>query len=87
MIAALDDLILSRKFVRMCRRNLWRNKMTDFSGLALSGGRLLARRLALRRLLRRAVLAADEEHVGILLPPSVAAVLANAAVTSIAALP
>ena len=47
----------------------------------MSGGQLLAGAWRLRRLLRREVLAADEEHVGILLPPSVAAVLANAALT------
>jgi acyl-[acyl-carrier-protein]-phospholipid O-acyltransferase/long-chain-fatty-acid--[acyl-carrier-protein] ligase len=65
----------------MCRRNLWRKKVADSSGTAFSGGRLLAQTLAVRSLLRREILAAGEEHVGILLPPSVAAVLANAALT------
>lgn len=65
----------------MCRRNLWRKKVADSSGAALSGGRLLAQTLAVRSLLRREVLAAGEEHVGILLPPSVAAVLMNTALT------
>lgn len=77
----IDDLTLSRTFIRMCRRNLWRSKIADSSGSQMSGGQLLAGALALRRLLRRAVLAAAEEHVGILLPPSVGAVLANAALT------
>ena len=45
----------------------------------LTGGTLLVRTLVLRRLLLREVLAADEKFVGILLPPSVAAVVANAA--------
>ena len=76
-----DDLVLPRRFLRMCRRNLRRPKVVDSSGLELSGGALLTATLALRRLLRRQVLAADEAHVGILLPPSVAAVLANAALT------
>src|SRR5580700_11306752 len=77
----LTPLPLSRQFVRMCRRNLWRKKVADSSGTAFSGGRLLAQTLAVRSLLRREILAAGEEHVGILLPPSVAAVLANAALT------
>ena len=78
---ALDDLVLPRKFLRMCRRNLRRTKVVDSSGLELTGGTLLTATVALRRLLRRHVLAADETHVGILLPPSVAAVLSNAALT------
>ncbi len=76
-----DDLVLPRKFLRMCRRNLRRTKIIDSSGQELSGGSLLAATLAMRRLLRRQVLAADETHVGILLPPSVGAVLSNAALT------
>ena len=76
-----DDLVLPRKFLRMCRRNLRRTKIVDSSGMELTGGALLTATLALRRLLRREVLAADETHVGILLPPSVGAVLANAALT------
>ncbi len=39
------------------------------------------RSLILRRLLRREVLARDEKHVGLLLPPSVGGVLANAALS------
>ncbi len=65
----------------MCRRNLRRTKIVDSSGLELTGGALLTATLALRRLLRRQVLAADETHVGILLPPSVGAVLSNTALT------
>jgi acyl-[acyl-carrier-protein]-phospholipid O-acyltransferase / long-chain-fatty-acid--[acyl-carrier-protein] ligase len=74
-----DNLVLPRKFLRMCRGNLWRTKIIDSGGLELSGGGLLAAALALRRLIRRQVLAADETHVGILLPPSAGAVVANAA--------
>ncbi len=77
----MTPLVLSRQFIRMCRRNLWRNKVADSSGTALSGGGLLAQTLAVRSLLRREVLDVAEQHVGILLPPSVAAVLANTAVT------
>jgi acyl-[acyl-carrier-protein]-phospholipid O-acyltransferase/long-chain-fatty-acid--[acyl-carrier-protein] ligase len=77
----MTPLVLSRQFIRMCRRNLWRQKIADSSGAALSGGGLLARTLAVRSVLRRDVLAPGEEHVGILLPPSVAAVLMNTALT------
>ena len=56
-----------------------RHKLADTTGVDLTGGSLLARSLAFRRLLRRRVLTADEHCVGVLLPPSVAAVVANAA--------
>jgi acyl-[acyl-carrier-protein]-phospholipid O-acyltransferase / long-chain-fatty-acid--[acyl-carrier-protein] ligase len=78
---AFDDLVLPRRFLRMCRRNLRRKKIADSSGIELSGAALLTATLALRRLLRREVLSADENHVGILLPPLVATALANAALT------
>jgi acyl-[acyl-carrier-protein]-phospholipid O-acyltransferase/long-chain-fatty-acid--[acyl-carrier-protein] ligase len=73
------DLVLPRRFLRMCRRNLRRWKMADSSGATLSGAGLLAGSLAVRRLLRREVLAADERFVGVLLPPSLGAALVNAA--------
>lgn len=69
-----------RRFLRMARRNLFRSKIADSSGMELTGGRLLTAALVLRRLLRR-VLDDDERTVGLLLPPSVGAVIANAAVT------
>jgi len=72
-------MILPRMFVRMCRRNLRRSKAADSTGAELNGAELLTRALILRRLLRRGVLADDEQHVGLLLPPSVAASVANAA--------
>ncbi|MGQ9576356.1 MAG: AMP-binding protein [Thermoguttaceae bacterium] len=71
--------IPARRFVRMCRRNMRRGKVADTTGLELTGAELLARALMVRRLLVREVLAEDEKHVGLLLPPSVAGVLANAA--------
>jgi acyl-[acyl-carrier-protein]-phospholipid O-acyltransferase / long-chain-fatty-acid--[acyl-carrier-protein] ligase len=73
------DPILPRKFLRMCRRRMWRPKVADSTGAELTGADLLMRTLILRRLLRREVLAHDEQNVGLLLPPSVAAVVANAA--------
>ncbi len=76
-----DGKVLPREFLRMCRRNLRRTKIAESSGVELTGATLLTATLALRRLLRREVLARDETHVGILLPPSVAAVVANATLT------
>ena len=75
------ELVLPQKFLRMCRAARRRSKVADSSGAELAGGQLLARTLILRRLLRREVLTNDEQHVGLLLPPSVGAVVANAAVS------
>jgi len=73
--------ILPRKFLKLCRAAMCRPKVADSGGAELTGGKLLTGTLILRRLLRREVLAQGEEHVGLLLPPSVGAVLANAAVS------
>jgi len=75
------ELIPPRRFLRMCRRNMRRPKAADSTGAELTGAGLLTRTLVLRRILRRDVLAADEKHVGVLLPPSVAGVVANAALS------
>jgi len=56
-------------------------KVVDSTGTSLSGASLLARSLVLRRLLRRHVFQPDEQHIGILLPPTVPAVAANLAVS------
>lgn len=72
-------MILTRKFLRECRRSLRRSKVADSMGGEMNGGTLLLRTLILKRILEREVISADEEHVGILLPPSVGAVLANTA--------
>ncbi|MGN6547442.1 MAG: AMP-binding protein, partial [Aureliella sp.] len=52
-------------------------KIADTTGAKLTGPELLIRTLALRRYLLREVLAADETHVGVFLPPGVAAVATN----------
>ena len=44
-------------------------------GTELTGAGLLLRTLVLRRLLRREVIAPDEQFVGVILPPSVPAVV------------
>lgn len=70
---------LPRAMIRNCRKALFRFKLADSSGAELTGGELLARTFVLRRLLLRHVLAADEQYVGVLLPPSVGSVVVNAA--------
>jgi acyl-[acyl-carrier-protein]-phospholipid O-acyltransferase / long-chain-fatty-acid--[acyl-carrier-protein] ligase len=72
---------LGRSFVRTCKKRKRGSKIADSLGNELSGGGLLARSLILRRLLLRNVLADDESFVGLLLPPSVAGVVANMACT------
>ena len=83
----LDQLPLSRAFLRMCRAHLWQRKVADSSGQEVSGGALLSRSLALSRILRGKVLARDERMVGVLLPPSLGAVLANAALPLLRRIP
>jgi acyl-[acyl-carrier-protein]-phospholipid O-acyltransferase/long-chain-fatty-acid--[acyl-carrier-protein] ligase len=78
---ATTSLIPPRCFLRTCRKSLRRARVADSTGAELTGAGLLTRTLVLRRILRREVLSADERHVGILLPPSVAGAVANAAVS------
>lgn len=65
--------------IRACRRRRRSSKVVDSTGVDLSGGDLLVRALVLRRLLRKGVLDRGERHVGVLLPPSAAAVVTNLA--------
>src|SRR3972149_4243716 len=78
---ARDWMSLPRKFLRMCRAQMRKMKAADSSGAELTGAGLLMRTLALRRLLRRDVLGADEQFVGVLLPPSVGSLVVNAALS------
>ncbi|MHB8900726.1 MAG: AMP-binding protein, partial [Thermoguttaceae bacterium] len=73
------SLVPARAMLRACRRNRFRRKVADSTGLEMTGGAVLTRSLVLRRLLRREVLQDDESLVGLLLPPSGAGLLANAA--------
>jgi acyl-[acyl-carrier-protein]-phospholipid O-acyltransferase/long-chain-fatty-acid--[acyl-carrier-protein] ligase len=70
---------LVEQFIRMCKRRRRSPKISDSTGQEATGGMLLMRSLILRRLLRRNVLADDEQFVGLLLPPSVGGVIANMA--------
>ena len=73
-----QPLVPARQLLRVCRRDGWRSKVADASGQELSGARLLTQALLVRRLLRRAI-PADERRVGLALRPSLAAVIAHAA--------
>ena len=65
--------------LRACKRRLFKWKISDSMGKELTGGKMLAGALILRRILRREVLAKGEKNVGLLVPPSVGGLLANLA--------
>ena len=70
--------VLQRLLLRTCRAAGGRLKMADSLGTRLTGRQLLMRILAAKLVLDR-VLAADERMVGVLLPPTAAAAVVNAA--------
>ena len=74
---ARDAMFLPR-FIRQCKANRFRSQVADSSGKDLTGGRFLAGTLALRTLMERQPWA-DEQNIGVLLPPSVGGALTNAA--------
>ena len=69
----------AQSFVRSCRKRLFHQKAADSSGANASGGTLLMKSLILRRLLVKHVLEAGEEHVGVLIPPTLGGVITNMA--------
>ncbi len=73
--------VLPRRIIRVWKRRGGRLKCADSSGAEVGGRQMLMRTVILRRLLLREVLGdrAGESTVGILLPPSVAAVATNVA--------
>jgi acyl-[acyl-carrier-protein]-phospholipid O-acyltransferase / long-chain-fatty-acid--[acyl-carrier-protein] ligase len=68
---------LPKLFVQRCREKGNAIKVADSTGISLSGYDLLLRTLVLRRVFERAVVDADERYVGVLLPPTVPAAVAN----------
>jgi acyl-[acyl-carrier-protein]-phospholipid O-acyltransferase/long-chain-fatty-acid--[acyl-carrier-protein] ligase len=74
-------LLPAKQFIRQCRVSWKRTKVADSAGTQLSGGRLLTGALALHNRLTSSVLKPENEYVGLLLPPSVGGVVANAAVS------
>ncbi len=75
------ELTPARMFLRSCKKTLRSTRLADSTGVELTGGKLLASVLAMRRVLLREVLGVDEPFVGILLPASGASAIANLAVT------
>jgi acyl-[acyl-carrier-protein]-phospholipid O-acyltransferase/long-chain-fatty-acid--[acyl-carrier-protein] ligase len=78
---ASSSELLPLAFIRACKQAKRRSKVADSSGADLTGGSLLMRALILRRLLRRHAIADDERFVGVFLPPTVAGVVTNMAMT------
>lgn len=74
------ELIPVRQFIRRCKLDRKRSKVADSLGMDLTGGRVLIGSLAMRRLLLREVIQADETMIGLLIPPSAGGYLANMAV-------
>jgi acyl-[acyl-carrier-protein]-phospholipid O-acyltransferase/long-chain-fatty-acid--[acyl-carrier-protein] ligase len=74
-------LIPARQFLRACRKAKFRSKVADSAGADITGGKLLTAALAFRRVLNRGVIGADEEKVGVLLPPSAGGAITNAALS------
>ncbi|MGI9457322.1 MAG: acyl-[ACP]--phospholipid O-acyltransferase [Aeoliella sp.] len=72
---------VARTMLRTCRKARFRWKIADSTGQSLTGSQVLMRSIVLRRLLIREVLGADEQYVGVLLPPTNGAALTNAALT------
>ncbi|MFN9435176.1 MAG: AMP-binding protein, partial [Planctomycetota bacterium] len=75
------DYNLPRIFLEQCRKKGNRIKVVDTTGIKLSGSELLLRTLALKRIIEREAIKPDEQHVGVLLPPTVPAVVTNMALT------
>jgi acyl-[acyl-carrier-protein]-phospholipid O-acyltransferase/long-chain-fatty-acid--[acyl-carrier-protein] ligase len=72
---------LPRAMIRNCRKSMFRKKVSDSTGVELTGGKLLAGTLVVRRLLLRHVLEPEEKYIGLLIPPSVGSVITNAALS------
>lgn len=70
---------LSHRLLRSTRKNWKRVLVSDTSGRKLTGGKLLSASALLARRLQPQL--TDEQRIGILLPPTVAGALANAALT------
>ena len=74
--------VLATRALRAWRKRGKRLQAADTTGVEANGRTLLIRTLALRRCLRREVLAKDEQYVGVLLPPCVGAVAVNVALAA-----
>ncbi len=74
----------ARRFVRRCQQAKFQTKIADTTGKSLSGGKLLAGALALKKKLREAGITSkhgEARTIGVILPPSVGGFLTNTAIT------
>ena len=69
------------RMITACKRRKFKTKISDSTQQQETGGSLLTRILVLRRLLRKHVLDAGEERVGVLIPPSVGGAIVNVALS------
>jgi len=76
---------LAEEFVKVARENWSRQAIADTTGKKLSFGYTLTSAVALAELLRTRLY--DQEKIGLLLPPSVGAVIANLAVGILGKIP
>jgi acyl-[acyl-carrier-protein]-phospholipid O-acyltransferase/long-chain-fatty-acid--[acyl-carrier-protein] ligase len=76
-----NGMVPVRQLIRSCKSAGSRQKIADSSGKALDGTKLLAGTVALKRILNRGALDADDKMVGVLIPPSVGGTIANTALT------
>jgi len=67
------------EFVKIAKRQKFQFKMGDTMKQQATGGMTLGRALILRRLLRRLALDKGEQHVGVLIPPTVGGTIVNLA--------
>ncbi len=74
------DWNLPKLFIKRCREKGSKTKISDSTGISLSGHDLLIRTLVVKRILAR-MLAPDEKCVGVLLPPTVPGAVTNFALT------
>lgn len=75
-----SSMFVTQRVIREWKRRGSKVKIADSMGSEVSGTNALIRTLILRRLLLRKVLGPDEQYLGLLLPPSAGATMANVAV-------
>ncbi|MFO1022704.1 MAG: AMP-binding protein [Planctomycetales bacterium] len=74
-----ERVVLSRMFIRNCKRHPFQSKLVDSTHQKATGRDILMRSLILLRILQRKFIRPEDKMVGLLLPPSVGGVIANAA--------
>lgn len=75
------ELTPARMLIRSCKKTRGVVRLADSSGIQLTGGKLLASVLALRRALLRDIIGFEEKNIGVLLPATAGCALANLAIS------